>query len=240
MIRLVRASYGSPRRVVQNVSLHLPRGSVGLLAGPMGAGKTLILRLCAGALLPDDGSVLIDGVDTRTMRGRTRQRVRQVTGFISADLPLQQTRTVVENLTTSLELRGMRWTRAVRAALRALDALDALSLAHARPTELSSGERQLVIIARALVHRPVLVFADEPMASLPSSYGDRVKALLSDLASQGSSVLMASRAANLAPRDARVWPLIGGVIGPYEVAAQKADMPSSALVDALLRDRGSA
>jgi ABC-type lipoprotein export system ATPase subunit len=238
MIRLVRVSYGSPRRVLQNVSLHLPRGSAGVLVGPMGSGKTLILRLCSGSLLPDDGSVLVGGSDTRTMRGRAQQRMRQATAFITTELPLQPTRTVLQNITTPLELRGTQRTRAVRAALRALDALDALSLAKAWPAELSSGERQVVVIARALAQRPLLVLVDEPMAALPSCHGERLMTLLSDLSAQGSSVLMASRDAELAPRDARIWQLRGGTVGPCEVIPHRVDAPRSALVDVLLRHVG--
>ncbi len=240
MIRLVRVSHGAPRRILQHVSLHLPGGWLGVITGGVGSGKTLILRLCAGAVLPDEGSVVIDGIETAEAGRRQQRRLRLNTGLISADLPLQDGFTVVENCLFSLALRGIGGRRALRAALRTLDALDALELAHAFPRELSAGQRQLALIARALAPRPRIVLADEPVALLSPPLQVQVMALLDDHARRGGTVLIASRDPTTAPPNARLWRLEGRTVGPPQVVGPESTPSRSALLRALLSERGAA
>lgn len=236
MIRLVRVSFGAqrPGRGIHQVSLHLPKEAMGFVVGPMGAGKTLVARLCAGWLLPDEGNVLIEGRDTKDMRGAELRRLRRAMGIASGDLPLLDTRSVLDNVVAPLDVRGVRWRRAVGAALRTLEALGVLNLASARPLELSLGERSLVVLARAAAARPPILVADEPLEILPPDHATLAMDLLADLVSAGSCVLVTSRSRTHAPAGARVWSLNEGVIGPYELAAPKGGSRASSLVEALL------
>ncbi|MBN1423237.1 ATP-binding cassette domain-containing protein [Candidatus Fermentibacteria bacterium] len=237
MIRLIKVSFGAqrPNRGIRQVSLHVPRGTMGLIVGSMGAGKTLVLRLCAGWSLPEEGSVLIDGRDTKEMSGTQLRRLRRTMGIASMDLPLLDTHSVLDNVGAALEVRGIRQRAAVRAALRTLETLGVLSLASARPPDLSSGERRLVALARATAARPPIVLADGPLETLPPEYVSNAVDLLSDLVSAGSCVLMSSRSGAHVPEGARVWLLRDGTIGPYQEAASQVGVHTSSLVEALLK-----
>lgn len=238
MIRLVRVSYGTPW-VLRDVSLHLPRGTLGVVVGPMGAGKTTLLRLCACDLMPDSGSVILAGVDTRHMGSRAQQRLRQATGLITPQLPLLEARTVLDSMVAPMLRRGVRWGRAVRDAFRALDELDALHLARAAPTELSAGESNVVCIARAIASRPSLVLADEPLSFLAPHRAGMAMEALTDRARRGSTVLIVSGTDAHVPRDARVWHLHEGVLGSFEIAASASDEHASAVLKALLGNGGA-
>ncbi len=175
------ADGGASRWVVRDVSFELRSGRTVALWGPSGAGKTTVLNLMAGLVLPDAGHIAFDdgcdrlAVSTASERQRTRFR-RRALGFVFQFFNLVPTLTVEENVLLPLQLNGLPAHRE-----QALARLDALGLAHCRrrfPATLSGGEQQRAAIARALAHKPRVLLADEPTGNLDAVNAARVTRLL--------------------------------------------------------------
>ena len=170
---------------VDSASLTVGEGEVVLLLGPSGSGKTTLLSMLAGLMRPTSGQVRLDGHVVDAKAGSTPGlRLRSV-GFVFQSFNLLANLSAAENVALPLRLAGIN--RRV-AADRAADMLDAVGLtARARltPKVLSGGEKQRVSIARALVHHPKVLLADEPTASLDTHHGRIAIELLTNVARQG-------------------------------------------------------
>jgi ABC-2 type transport system ATP-binding protein len=163
-----------------------PGARIGLL-GPNGAGKTTSLLMLLGAIAPDAGT--IDIVGRRLPHGRSKAMER--VGFVAGYLPLPESLTVLEALTLFAGFAGIR--RPGRAVELAIETFGLGELAQRRNQELSSGQRTLVSIAKAVLHQPVLLVLDEPTASLDPDMAMRVRqALLGLHAHHGTALLVTS------------------------------------------------
>ena len=183
---------GDARRTVfAGLDLVLGRDECVVLLGRSGSGKSTLLNLVSGIDRADAGHVEIDGTRLTDLdeEGRTRFRRARI-GFIHQFFNLLPTLTVLENLLLPLELNG-RADAAGRQ--RAAELLEAVGLAARRdsyPDRLSGGEQQRVAVARALVHEPLLLLADEPTGNLDAESGARVLELLQRLARAGGHALL--------------------------------------------------
>ncbi len=180
------------KAVLNHVSFDLPAGSMTALTGPSGSGKSTLLN-CIGLLSrPTSGAIEFDGVDLTTLSPRQSARFRRSTlGYLFQDYALIENATVFENL----ELAMYRGGRAKPAKPQLAAALERVGLSgrlDERITRLSGGEQQRVALARVLVRAPRLVLADEPTGALDQGNGDAVVQLLSELASTGATVLIAT------------------------------------------------
>jgi ABC-2 type transport system ATP-binding protein len=172
-------------RAVDNVDLVVESGErVGLL-GPNGAGKTTTILMLLGAITPDAGWVEVEGL---RVSGRTRSRAAQHIGFAAGYLPLADRMRVSEYLTLYGKLYGMRDPAAAIEA--GLARFKVEHLAEAMGTELSSGQRTLIGIVRATLHRPRLLVLDEPTASLDPDVAMRVRTGLKALCDEEGSALL--------------------------------------------------
>ncbi len=197
LIRLERLSKsfvegGRSRVVLHEVSAEFARGAFVVLLGRSGSGKSTLLNLVSGIDLPDSGEVWVDGQPLARLSERERTLFRrEKIGFIFQFFNLVQTLTVWENLLLPLEL-NRRTGPADRQ--RAADLLEQVGLADRRgvyPDKLSGGEQQRIAVARALVHDPLLVLADEPTGNLDAETGQTVLTLLDTLTRRaGKNLLM--------------------------------------------------
>lgn len=182
------------RTVFADLELELARGECVVLFGRSGSGKTTLLNLVSGIDRPDAGRIDIDGSCLTALdeEGRTRFRRAHI-GFVHQFFNLLPTLTVFENLLLPLELNGLADAAGHQ---RACDLLAEVGLAERRdsyPDRLSGGEQQRVAVARALVHEPLLLLADEPTGNLDVETGARVLALLQRLArAAGHALLVAT------------------------------------------------
>lgn len=203
---------GQRRVVLHEVSLSLPRGELTVLLGRSGSGKSTLLNLVSGIDLPDSGTLLIDGIDVTRLSERERTLFRrEKIGFIFQFFNLVPTLTVLENLLLPLELNH----RAdAKGTARALELLELVGLADRRavfPDRLSGGEQQRIAIARALIHDPVLVLADEPTGNLDAETGQQVLHLLDTLTRQaGKNLLVVTHSADVAQLADRVLRVVDG------------------------------
>ncbi len=182
---------GEPVRAVDGVSLAVARGELVALYGPSGSGKTTLLMLIAALLAPDSGAVIVNGREISTLSDddRAHYRLREL-GYIDQTFDLLPGATVAQNAAMKLWLTG----DARRAEHMVEPLLVRLGLGERlrhRPDELSMGERQRVMIARALSMEPKLVLADEPTGNLDSQRGREVLELLSEICRErGTAVLL--------------------------------------------------
>ena len=174
---------GGERVVFRDLSAGISRGETVALLGRSGSGKSTLLNLIGGIDTPTAGEVLLDGTSLSALseQGRTLFRRRHV-GLVFQSFNLIPTLTVMENLLLPLELNGRTGGRARSEALDLLARIGLADRATTYPDRLSGGEQQRVAVARAVVHDPILLLADEPTGSLDAETGMRVLELLVGLA----------------------------------------------------------
>jgi len=187
----VSLSFGTTTALV-NVSLEVRPGESLALMGPSGSGKSTLLLCLAGILQPDAGRITTAGVTVTdaTDAERSRHRLSRM-GFVFQFGDLIPELSLVENTALPLQLSGTRQRPADRRALDMLDRLGVADCADRRAGEVSGGQAQRAAVARALVHDPPVIFADEPTGSLDSTSGEQVLDLLMSAAgAQQTAVLI--------------------------------------------------
>ena len=197
--------------VLSGVSFELAQGESCALVGPSGSGKTTLLGLCAGLDEPSHGSVHLLGRNLAQLRDDDRARLRRdEVGFVFQSFQLMPTLTALENVLVPLELKGEGRASVARAS----DILSRVGLADRLdhyPSQLSGGEQQRVALARAFVHRPRILFADEPTGNLDEETAANVIDLLFELNRDAQTTLfLVTHDAELATKCGRVIRLRGG------------------------------
>jgi putative ABC transport system ATP-binding protein len=176
---------------LRSIELQVGRGEMVAIVGPSGSGKTTLLNCLSGLDTFDGGKVVIDGQDLSSMsdRSRTAYRSRNM-GFVFQAFNLLPLLSAAENVEIPLLLQGVGARESRR---RALEMLETLSLAHRaghRPDQLSGGEQQRVAVARALIHHPAVVWADEPTGNLDSEVTNVIVELLVRMNRAGQTVVL--------------------------------------------------
>lgn len=213
----VSKSRGSAQRSVQvlrDVSFSIADGEVVLVVGPSGSGKTTLLGVAAGLLTADDGEIEIRGVriDRATPRERRALRAEAI-GMVFQRPSLLSGLTARENVRLMASVAGMPSSDAQRQTETLLERLGVGALVDRLPHELSGGEEQRVGIARALVHRPAVILADEPTASLDGATGESIAEILASLAAERhTAVLIATHDLRLRRFASRCLHLVDGVL----------------------------
>lgn len=193
---------------LRDVSLQLRRGEITALLGPSGSGKSTLLAVLSGLLHPDQGKVRLLGQDVGAMTDSQMESFRRRhCGFIFQHYNLFPALTACQQLEIALEWASDLPRGGIRQ--RARDMLASLGLGeklHLRPLQLSGGEKQRVAVARALVKKPALLFADEPTAALDWDHGQQVVRLLQKAAREEDAAVL------LVSHDPRIVPLVQRVL----------------------------
>lgn len=173
----------TPTYALRDASFEALSGQLTMIVGPSGCGKTTLLSVICGTLALDSGTISVFGHDLGTMSDAeiTGFRSRNV-GFIFQQFNLIPTLTVLENVAVPLLIQGAPMRTALARAQESLARVGIPEKAREHPGRLSGGQQQRVAIARALVHEPRVIICDEPTASLDRENGQRVMALLRDVA----------------------------------------------------------
>ena len=180
-VRGVRKSYGGvrAREILRDISLEVHRGELVAIMGESGVGKSTLLNLIAGLDRPDAGSIVVDGVDLSTLDDDARTLFRRGRlGFVFQAFHLLPHLTVAQNVRLPLDLAGVGAREGEARTAAILEAVGIAPLARDYPRTLSGGEIQRAAIARAMVHEPALVLADEPTGNLDADSASEVLALL--------------------------------------------------------------
>jgi len=183
---------GDQRSVLDEVSFHIDQSQKTYLVGPTGSGKSTILRLLYMDLFPDSGVVQIGDYRSDQLERDDIPYLRRSLGVVFQDFQLLPDRTAYENVAFALHATG---TSASEVQSRVTKVLGRVGLSHKHrsyPHELSGGEQQRVVIARAIANDPWVLLADEPTGNLDPSVADEIHELLLDLHKQGMTLFVAT------------------------------------------------
>ncbi len=203
---------GQRRVVLDSVSARFRSGELLVLLGKSGSGKSTLLNLVGGIDQPSGGTILVGGHDLTRLNEHARTLYRrQNVGFIFQFFNLLPTLTVLENVLLPLELNNRADRAGRRHAEDLLDRVGLLDRANTYPDKLSGGEQQRIAIARALVHDPLLILADEPTGNLDVDTGRQVLELLDTLTRQaGKTLLMVTHSVDAVGAADRVFHIVNG------------------------------
>ena len=208
-------SFG-PTAAVRSVDLSLWGGEILAVMGPSGSGKSTLMLLLAGVLAPDSGEVVFKGQSLSSLPESARSRLRRSDfGLLFQFGQLIPEMSISENVTLPLLLAGVPRTRAAEKAEPLLDRLGILELAGASPTEVSGGQAQRAAMARALITKPRVLFADEPTGALDRAAGSRVlDELTREVSNSGMSVVLITHDAHVAGQAHRIISMEDGDLEP--------------------------
>ena len=194
MIRFdsVSKRYPGGFEALTNVSFHLPRGQMAYLTGHSGAGKSSLLKLIALIERPSRGHVFLDGVNLSNIGNSKVPFIRRNIGVVFQNHHLLYDRPVFDNVALPLVVLGFDHREISKRVRAALDQVGLLSKEKSAPITLSGGEQQRVGIARAIVHKPALLLADEPTGNLDPDLSREIMLLFERFNQVGVSVLIAS------------------------------------------------
>jgi cell division transport system ATP-binding protein len=197
VLRDVTKTYPNGKTALRDVDLVIPEGDFVFIVGPSGAGKSTLIKLLIRDEVASNGSVVLDGQDLARLPRREVPKVRRKIGIVFQDFKLLPTKTVWENVAFALEVTGSP-RRSIRPAVDRVLALVGLTAQRSQiPSQLSGGEQQRTAIARALVHDPRMIIADEPTGNLDPLISWEIIQLLLRINELGVTVLMATHNAEV-------------------------------------------
>ena len=196
----VTKRYPGGHDALKDATLAIGEGEMVFLMGHSGAGKTTLLKLVAGIERPTRGSVVVSGQNVGALRPRAIPYLRRNFGLVFQDHKLLFDRNVFENVMLPLDILGYDRTEAARRVRAALDKVGLLAHEKAMPVTLSGGEQQRLCIARAIVHRPAILLADEPTGNLDAAYAAEIGELFRAFNQVGATVVIATHDVQLAER----------------------------------------
>jgi lipoprotein-releasing system ATP-binding protein len=183
-------NYGT-LQVLKGVDLVVEKGEIVSIAGSSGAGKSTLLHILGTLDEPDSGSIVIDGVNTTSLRGKKLSDFRnRHIGFVFQFHHLLPEFTALENICIPGWIAGKKGKKLHDRAFELLDLLNLKDRAEHKPGELSGGEQQRVAVARALINNPSIVMADEPTGNLDSANAGELHRLFIDLRDRFSQTFL--------------------------------------------------
>ncbi len=207
------------------INLAISQGEMVAVMGPSGCGKTTLLNCLSGLDKVDSGEIWLEGKNLATLSDRDRTQYRALRmGFVFQVYNLLPVLNAVENVELPLLLSGVKPKSAREQALGALDQVGLREWATHRPAQLSGGQRQRTTIARALVNRPAIVWADEPTGALDSSTANEIMGLMRHLnKEEGLTIVLVTHDANVGAQCERLISMHDGAI--VDDKAQIAEIP---------------
>lgn len=212
--------YPGGYEALKGVSLDIAAGEMVCVTGPSGAGKSTLLKLMAAVEKPTSGSIVVSGQNVGRLGSRALPYFRRVFGLIFQDQKLLQDRSAFDNVALPLQIQGYAHREAAKRVRAALDKVGLLGREQALPVALSGGEQQRLCIARAIVHRPAILVADEPTGNLDAQHAIELATLFRSFNQVGVTVIVATHDVQLAqalrPRHVR---LVAGALETAEAPA---------------------
>ncbi len=187
-------------QVLNSITVDFPRGATSVIMGPSGCGKSTLIKVAAGITPPDNGSVLINHKNINRISDRELIELRKMNGFVFQDGALWQNKTIFQNLSLPLEFHFRSFSREeirrrIEVMVRKAGYNDSLSL---RPSQLSSGERKIASIARALITDPSILFMDDPTTLLDRESSIKVVKIIKEMKEKKATIVITTHDPSLA------------------------------------------
>ncbi len=200
--------------VLKNINLKIEEGECAAIIGKSGSGKSTLMHLLACLDTPSAGSIMFDGEDVSTLTERQKDVLRnEKIGFVFQQFFLNGRETVFENVVLPMRIRGADQYRLTKDAMEALEAVGIKDKEEKRAKDLSGGEKQRVCIARALIGKPKIIFADEPTGNLDSNTSAEIEKMLFELNREtGITLIIVTHDPELAAKCPRIIELKDGEI----------------------------
>lgn len=209
----VYKTYNGPIHALKNIDLKIDKGEFVFLTGPSGAGKSTLFKMISAYDAVTSGSVNVAGYNLANMNMQDIPIFRRKIGVVFQDFKLLKDRTLFENVALPLQVRG---DKNISIQRRVHEVLEKVGLAHKHdqyPDAVSGGEQQRTAIARAIIHQPGVLIADEPTGNLDPCLSEEIMDLLESVCTQGTTVFVATHDLEMVKRrKKRTLELKDGVI----------------------------
>lgn len=218
MIQLIHVSKSYNRRAaLSDITLEIEKGEFVLLMGPSGAGKSTLLRMLIGEEQPDEGQIFVQGKNVTKLKPSEVPYLRRKVGSVFQDFRLLPKKSVFENVALPLIVQGSSTADIRRKVTEALRAVGVDHKKDQPPNSLSTGERQRVCIARAIVNGPIVLLADEPTGNLDPERTAEIIELFKLINARGTTVIVATHDPHVMTQvNRRVIALMQGMMLPEQ------------------------
>ena len=214
-------TYENGTKALDNVSFFIDRGEFVFVVGPSGAGKSTLIKLLMHEETATSGDVIIKNVNVGALRQKEIPYLRRSMGVVFQDFRLLPKKTVYENVSFAMEIVGASKREMRRQVPNVLSMVGLSHKAKMLPSQLSGGEQQRVVLARALANNPALLIADEPTGNLNPKTAMEIVELLDDINKRGTTVIMATHAKDIVDSmKKRVIAIEDGVIARDEARGE--------------------
>ena len=186
----VSKAYPNGVHALNHVNLHIDKGEFVYVIGATGSGKSTLIKVLNGEIVPDEGTVIVGGVNVGALKHRKVPYYRRNVGCVFQDYRLLPKLTVYENIAFALEVVGMPRKQIRKRVMEVLDLVDLKEKARSYPDELSGGQQQRVAIARALATSPDIIYFDEPTSALDPELIQEVLSVMKTLANEGMTMVV--------------------------------------------------
>jgi cell division transport system ATP-binding protein len=186
----VTLQYDVRHTALRDINLHIDKGEFVFVVGPSGAGKSTLVKVLTHELIPEEGTVLVDGKDITKMKSSQVPYYRRTLGIVFQDFRLLSEKTVFENIAFVLRVTGASGKQVRDRVNRVLELVGLAGKANEMPNKLSGGEQQRVAIARALANQPILLIADEPTGNLDPITSMDIMKLFNEINHMGTTIVM--------------------------------------------------
>jgi len=234
-VNSISKTYGKKQnafQVLKNVSLEIPDGASVAIVGKSGSGKSTLMHAMSGLDRPEEGQVVIDGQDILKLKPKEVDSFRSKTiGFIFQAFFVQGNESAYDNVSLPLEIAKVPQNERKAKVEEALAQVDLTDKIKEKAKNLSGGQKQRLAIARAIVNKPRIIFADEPTGNLDSATGEMVEKLLFDYnKNSGTTLVIVTHDVDLASKCSMQIHIKDGVIDEIKGATQKQSQPAASAV----------
>lgn len=217
----VTLQYDPRHTALRDINLHIDKGEFVFVVGPSGAGKSTFVKVLTHELVPEEGTVLVNGKDITRMKNSQVPYYRRTLGIVFQDFRLLSEKTVFENIAFVLRVTGASGKQVRDRVNRVLELVGLAGKANEMPNKLSGGEQQRVAIARALANQPILLIADEPTGNLDPITSMDIMKLFNEINHMGTTIVMVTHNKDLVnAMHKRVINIVDGrIAGDHEKGA---------------------
>ena len=193
----VSLQYDAKHTALSNINIHIDKGEFVFIVGPSGAGKSTFVKILTHELVPEEGTVIVNGLTINKLKSSKIPYYRRTLGIVFQDFRLLPKKTVYENVAFAMEVIHRTPRSIKRHVPQALSLVGISDKADRYPDELSAGEQQRVAIARAIINNPRMLIADEPTGNLDPETAWEIMMLLNQINKKGTTIVMVTHSKDI-------------------------------------------